>query len=69
MQLLNNILDSGKSESGSLEVDPKPTNLRKIFEDCWSIYSGMLKSKGLGGMIKVSRSIPKHIMIDRTRMF
>lgn len=38
LQLINNILDSGKSDQGTLEVDPKPTDMREVVKSIWAVF-------------------------------
>ena len=42
LQLINNILDSGKAEYGELEIAPKSSNMKEVLTRVWGIYSEML---------------------------
>ena len=66
--MINNILDSGKNDQGRLEIDPKPSDVRKIISDTWKIFSTIIKSKGLNGFTMLDTKIPKMIKIDPIRV-
>jgi len=68
LQLINNILDTGKMEIGELEMNPTPITVQKTLERIWSLCSCLLSAKDLRGELRVSRSIPKTLQIDQYRL-
>lgn len=68
LHLVNNILDSGKVEVSSLEVNPTPTNTKEIIENIWSVCSDLIKKKQLNGILKVSKNVPRCLNVDAYRL-
>jgi len=68
LQLINNILDSGKSDIGTLEIEPNPSDLRAVLTKVWGIYKNVISSKNLEGIVSVDQKIPDKICIDSTRI-
>ena len=46
LQLVNNILDTGKAEIGDLEINPAPTNIYQTLERVWKSLSGERVCRG-----------------------
>jgi len=68
LQLINNILDSGKMELEGLEVNYKPTNVHEVLEKIWAISSEMIKKKGLFGRMTIHKKVPQFLMLDSYRI-
>jgi len=68
LQLINNILDTGKADIDRLEIIPKPTNLKELISKIWRITSHLINSKGLFGSIELGKDVPKTLNLDSTRM-
>jgi len=68
LQLINNILDSGKAEIGTLEVQPTSTHLRDLLYKVWAISRELLRDKGISGYVRIDKSLPSRIMIDAYRL-
>lgn len=47
VSLINEVLDQAKIESGKLELEAIPFNLRAILDDILSLFSGKSQEKGL----------------------
>lgn len=58
LSLINNILDSGKSDLGSLEIDRKPTDLRNLISDLWKVFVTCMSKKNLKGLLYFDKKIP-----------
>jgi len=65
---LTNILDGGKVERDGLEITPKPTNVRNLFEKIWKIANNAIEQKNLFGCIRLSRTVPQFLQIDEARV-
>jgi len=68
LQLINNILDTGKMEIGELEINPTPIPIEKTLERIWSLCSCLLSAKDLKGQLRVSKYIPRTLQIDQYRL-
>jgi arabidopsis histidine kinase 2/3/4 (cytokinin receptor) len=47
VSLINEVLDQAKIESGKLELEAVPFNLRSLLDDTLSLFSGKAQEKGL----------------------
>jgi len=68
LQLINNILDSGKADSGMLEVQNVSTRIHDLAARIWSISSELIKRKGITGTLLKEDTLPKFLMLDPYRM-
>ena len=68
LHLVNNILDTGKVEIGELEINPTPTKIYNSLEKIWSICSELIHQKNLFGTMKISKNIPRTLLIDNYRL-
>lgn len=69
LDLINDVLDLSKIESGKLELEQKPFSLRELSQDLCSLYSQQVKNKHLTIRVVVDSSVPEHIIGDRTRLW
>ncbi|KAF8390661.1 hypothetical protein HHK36_025188 [Tetracentron sinense] len=65
VSLINEVLDQAKIESGKLELDAVPFDLRGIFDDVLSLFSG--KSKGIELAVYISDRVPEILIGDPGR--
>ena len=68
LNLINNILDTGKVEIGELDITTRKTQTENLFRDIWGICSDIIKRKGLQGRMRIQKSIPKTLQIDNHRL-
>ena len=68
LHLVNNILDTGKVEIGELEINPSPNKVHETLQKIWGICSELIKQKGLYGRMKISKSIPRTLLLDHYRL-
>lgn len=66
--LTNNLLDLGKSDFRSLEINLHFVDLRHILLQNWRTFQTMLKRKHLQGSLFVASSLPSSIQIDSYRL-
>ncbi|MBA53768.1 MAG: hypothetical protein CMK89_04875 [Pseudomonadales bacterium] len=69
LDLINDVLDLSKIESGKLELEQKPFSLRELTQDLCSLYSQQVKNKHLTIKVVVDAAVPDHIVGDRTRLW
>ncbi len=67
LNLLNDILDLSKIETGAMEVHPEPTDIRQLVKDITQIFSLKIQQKDLDVTIKVDPAIPERIIMDELR--
>jgi len=68
LQLINNVLDTGKSELGSLEVSPTETKVHYLFQRIWNISTELIKRKDLQGHLKIEKKTPPLLLLDSHRI-
>ena len=66
--MINNILDSGKLESGTLDVDPQPANIYQVVGKIQTIFSQIMESRNLHGLFKIRKNVPSTLKFDETRI-
>ncbi len=64
LQLINNILDSGKIETGTFEVQSIPTNVFELMSKIWICSSELIKRKKLASVLKIAHEVPPMLMLD-----
>ncbi|MCB2066545.1 MAG: response regulator [Erythrobacter sp.] len=67
MQLLNDVLDVARIESGQLRLFEEPTDLRAKLETCVQLHQPMARGKGLKISTMVDPAVPQRVMLDRLR--
>ncbi|KAF3785577.1 Histidine kinase 4 [Nymphaea thermarum] len=65
--LINEVLDRAKIESGKLELEAVPFNLRSILDDILSLFSGKSRNKGIELGVFVSDKVPELLIGDPGR--
>jgi|GEM_PF-2944816 len=68
MNLINDILDLSKIESGKLEMETSYADSRRLFTDIKDIFSLGLEEKNLELFMEIDEKIPKMILIDELRL-
>jgi signal transduction histidine kinase/DNA-binding response OmpR family regulator len=68
MNVINDILDYSRLESGDLEIDPYHFQLRNIIEEVLDLFSGQAAKKGLDLLYHLPDEIPSHIQADGLRI-
>ncbi len=68
LDIINNILDISKVESGKMELDETGFDLRDEINKAVSIIGQTVKTKGLGLELQLDQSIPNMLYGDPTRV-
>ncbi|MCL2663221.1 MAG: ATP-binding protein [Oscillospiraceae bacterium] len=68
LQIINNILDISKIESGKIELENIPFDLRSMFNACRTIILPKAMEKGLTMFFYAEPSVGKKILGDPTRL-
>jgi CheY-like chemotaxis protein len=68
LQLINDILDMSKIESGMMELRPEPTDLREICDFLHTLFSEPSTKKGLTLKCQVAGDLPHALLLDRIRL-
>ncbi|HVW01313.1 MAG TPA: ATP-binding protein [Planctomycetaceae bacterium] len=68
LELINDILDLSKIESGRMEVEPRPCSLHQILSDVVSVLRVRAQEKGLELEYTATGPIPASVMTDAGRL-
>ncbi len=68
LNLINDILDLSKIESGHLELDPLPTSLRTIVDEIAGLAAFNAQAKGLDLICRLAPGCPVQVVIDPVRL-
>ena len=67
LEIINNILDIAKLESGSIELEAEEFSLKEEIDKSLSIVIPSIKEKGLGVEVTLDERIPNTVIGDPTR--
>ncbi|GLT94179.1 hypothetical protein SLE2022_119340 [Rubroshorea leprosula] len=67
ISIINEVLDQAKIESGRLELENVPFDLRSILDNVLSLFSGKSNEKGIELAVYVSNRIPEVVVGDPGR--
>uniref|UniRef100_A0A0D9V9P6 histidine kinase n=1 Tax=Leersia perrieri TaxID=77586 RepID=A0A0D9V9P6_9ORYZ len=68
VSLINEVLDQAKIESGKLELETVPFDLRTVCDDILSLFCGKAQEKGLEMGVYVSDQVPQILIGDPGRI-
>ena len=68
LQLINNVLDTGKSDLGKLVVSPSPTKIHDLFQRVWAVSTELISRKILKDHLKIEKKIPPILLLDGHRV-
>jgi PAS domain S-box-containing protein len=68
LAIINDILDYSKIESGKLELESQPTNVRETLEDVMAMVSAKVLEKNIELMVDVDEAVPWLIFSDVIRL-
>lgn len=68
ISLINEVLDQAKIESGRLELETVPFDLRSVLDNVLSLFSGKTNEKGIELAVYVSNMVPEVVIGDPGRL-
>lgn len=69
LNLINDILDLSKIESGKMDIELQPMNYREIINDIKLVFKQKTEQKGLSFKISTDVSVPDYIYMDELRFY
>jgi PAS domain S-box-containing protein len=69
LDVINDILDLSKLESGAIDIELSPMNYSEIVADVKLAFQDELEKKGLNFKISIEESIPNYILMDELRFY
>jgi CheY-like chemotaxis protein/anti-sigma regulatory factor (Ser/Thr protein kinase) len=67
-ELINNILDLSKIETGKMEIDEEIVNLPQLLRSIYNIHKAEALRKNLDLECDIASDLPQNIIIDRTKL-
>lgn len=68
VQLVNDILDSARLESGAMPLAPAPTAVRIITQEVSALLGAMAKPRSVAVAVEISSEVPPWLTLDATRL-
>ncbi|WP_378955230.1 ATP-binding protein [Pelosinus sp. sgz500959] len=68
LRVLNDILDYSKIESGKIDLEKRPFELRNTMHEVMTLFDVGAKQKGLRMTLEIDQKIPNHIIGDSVRL-
>ena len=68
LQILNDILDLSKVESGKLELEASTFELGEVLESVVSMFRHQVESRGLKISWRIDEDLPRHFVADKGRL-
>jgi signal transduction histidine kinase/DNA-binding response OmpR family regulator len=68
LNLINDILDLAKVESGKVELEKVPLDLREVITRAMEVIDGRAKAKGLGLKQSIAPGVPLYLIGDSNRL-
>lgn len=68
LRLINDFLDLSKIDSGKIEINYNPSNLKRILEEMKIIFSYNISQKNISLAIEIEPNVPKTLLLDETRV-
>jgi signal transduction histidine kinase/Tfp pilus assembly protein PilF len=62
--LINDILDLSKIESGKMQIEPHPTDLRAVASEVKQVFTPQISEKGLVFEIYIDEDLPKILLLN-----
>lgn len=69
LNLLNDILDLSKIESGKMDIDIHPMNYQEVINDIKLVFQQKIEQKGLSFKITTDASVPDYFFMDELRFY
>ena len=68
LNVINDVLDFSKIESGNLELDPHSFNLKQCVAEVIEMFAGRAAEAGLNLLYTIQKDIPEQLIADSSRL-
>lgn len=69
LYLINDVLEMSRIESGKMELEPQPTDLRKVLQEAEDIFAAQMEAKRLTFTVDASQVTDTTVLCDKNRLF
>ena len=67
LALISDVLEMGRIESGKMDIEPVPTDLKKVFDEVRDMLAAQMKEKGLDFTVDTFHIKHSRVLCDRNR--
>ncbi len=68
LNLINDLLDFSKAESGKLELHEQSTDVRYLVHDIESIFRLKARQKNLNFVVEIDKNVPRDMLLDEIKI-
>jgi signal transduction histidine kinase len=68
MEIINDVLDLSKIESGKLKINMEKVHLSSLIESCFKIVSPLMEKKNVKSICRIPCNVPKWIVTDPIKL-
>lgn len=68
LDLVNDLLDVAKLESGKFDIDKQPTNIKEILENRIRFFDATARDIGISVKLSVNEMVPDNVSVDSKRL-
>lgn len=68
LNIINDVLDFSKIESGNFELNEQPFSLKKCIEDVFKLFELKIRNKGVSMKYLIEDHVPEHLIGDSFRL-
>ena len=68
LALINDVLEMSRIESGRMELEPVPLDLRAVLDEAMDVFSAQMTEKSIEFMVDSSALVHRFVMCDRSRL-
>ncbi|MCX8027837.1 MAG: ATP-binding protein [Thermodesulfovibrionales bacterium] len=68
LEIINDILDLSKIESGKMEIEQKTFNILRLLEEIRLLFEKPAKEKNLAFTVNIDKNLPEYLLGDRVRI-
>lgn len=68
LNIINDVLDLSKIDTGKIELYPEEVDLYHLMEEKEKLFGYLAKNKGLDFVVDIENTIPKEVLVDKTKL-
>jgi len=68
LNIINDVLDLSKIDTGKIELYPERVDLYHLMEEKEKLFGSLARNKGLDFVVDIENTIPKEVLVDKTKL-